>query len=138
MTNGQCTVNAAGSSAGSVGNTLTLMLNMSFTGAFDGNRVIYLAARDSTDANNSGWQSVGSWTVAVGAASPESAISPCDDVEFGDTLGSRVRRSVGILRERRSRVIMVSRKSILLTVILLVWSPASCRPPARSSFRKPS
>jgi hypothetical protein len=63
ISNSQCTVNAAGSSATGSGNNLTLVLNMSFTTAFDGNRVIYMAARDSTDANNSGWQSMGTWTV---------------------------------------------------------------------------
>jgi len=63
----QCTVNAAGSSASGApsgsGNTLTLVLNMSFTPAFDGNRVIYTAVRDMAEANNLGWQSMGTWTV---------------------------------------------------------------------------
>jgi hypothetical protein len=63
LSNSQCSVALASSSAVGNGNSLTLTLNLSFTGAFDGNRVIYAAARDSTDANNSGWQSVGSWTV---------------------------------------------------------------------------
>ncbi|SPF53223.1 hypothetical protein SBA4_550007 [Candidatus Sulfopaludibacter sp. SbA4] len=63
ISNSQCIVTAAGSSATGTGNTLTLTLNITFTPAFDGNRVIYLAARDSTDANNSGWQSMGSWSV---------------------------------------------------------------------------
>jgi len=61
--NNQCTVNSAGSSAAVSGNTLTLTLNIGFTSAFDGNRVIYLAARDSAEANNSGWQALGSITV---------------------------------------------------------------------------
>jgi hypothetical protein len=63
VSNSQCSVNAAGSSATGSGNILTLTLNMSFSSAFNGNRVIYMAARDSTEANNSGWQSMGSWTV---------------------------------------------------------------------------
>jgi len=57
--NGQCTVSSAGSSASTRGNTLTLTLAITFTGGFDGNRVIYLAARDSAEANNSGWQALG-------------------------------------------------------------------------------
>ncbi|HEY2016894.1 MAG TPA: hypothetical protein VGH38_25490, partial [Bryobacteraceae bacterium] len=61
--NSQCTVSGAGSSAGGSGNTLTLTLNISFTAAFRGNRVIYLAARDNADSNNSGWQPLGSWTI---------------------------------------------------------------------------
>jgi len=61
LSNSQCTASVTGSSTS--GNTLTLSLNISFTAAFDGDRVIYLAARDATDANTSGWQSLGSWTV---------------------------------------------------------------------------
>jgi hypothetical protein len=56
-------VNSAGSSASGNGNFFTLTLSMTFTGTFNGNRVIYVAARDSTDANSSGWQAMGSWTV---------------------------------------------------------------------------
>jgi hypothetical protein len=63
VNNGQCSVNSAGSSASGSGPTLTLMVNIAFTATFNGNRVIYMAARDSTDANNSGWQSMGTWTV---------------------------------------------------------------------------
>jgi hypothetical protein len=55
IANSPVTVNAAGSSASGApsgsGNTLTLVLNMSFTPAFDGNRVIYTAARDMGEAN---------------------------------------------------------------------------------------
>ncbi|SPF56881.1 hypothetical protein SBA4_960021 [Candidatus Sulfopaludibacter sp. SbA4] len=35
---------------------------MYFTGAFYGNRVIYMAAGNSTGAANSGWQSMGTWS----------------------------------------------------------------------------
>jgi len=38
-------------------------LNINFTAPFDRNCVVYMAARDSTGANNSGWQSLGTWTV---------------------------------------------------------------------------
>src|SRR5579859_6964944 len=60
--NSQCAVNAAGSSATGSGNTLTLVLNLSFTGAFAGNKVFYTAARDLHGAN-SGWQALGTWGV---------------------------------------------------------------------------
>ncbi|HEY2014180.1 MAG TPA: hypothetical protein VGH38_11810, partial [Bryobacteraceae bacterium] len=63
ISNSQCTVSSAGSSVNISGNTLTLRLNISFSAAFNGNRVMWLAARDGTGANNSGWQSLGSWTV---------------------------------------------------------------------------
>src|SRR5262249_25594998 len=39
--NSQCTVTLAGSSATGSGNTLTLLLNMSFAAGFAGNKVIY-------------------------------------------------------------------------------------------------
>jgi len=60
--NSQCTVSAAGSSAAGSGTTLILTLNIAFTPAFAGNRVVYAAARDAADANNSGWQSMAAWT----------------------------------------------------------------------------
>jgi hypothetical protein len=63
VSNSQCTVNASGSSATLNGNQLTLVLNISFINAFGGNRIVYAAARDSTDANNSGWQALGTWSV---------------------------------------------------------------------------
>ena len=37
--------------------------NIAFTAAFNGNRIFYLAARDVNEANNTGWQSMGTWTV---------------------------------------------------------------------------
>jgi hypothetical protein len=61
ISNGQCTVNSAGSSATANGNSLMLVLNVAFTNTFSGHRVIYMASRDLTDANSSGWQAVGTW-----------------------------------------------------------------------------
>ncbi|HEY2014234.1 MAG TPA: hypothetical protein VGH38_12080, partial [Bryobacteraceae bacterium] len=63
ISNSHCTINGSGSSVGGDGPTLTLTLNMTFPTAFNGNRVIYMAARDKTDANNSNWQAVGTWAV---------------------------------------------------------------------------
>jgi hypothetical protein len=42
---------------------LTLTLNVSFTGAFAGNRIFHTAARNAAGTENSGWQAVGGWTV---------------------------------------------------------------------------
>lgn len=56
--NSQCTVTGSGSSASGSGNTLTLTLNLSFSPAFGGNKLLFLAARDSI-GNNSGWQTLG-------------------------------------------------------------------------------
>jgi hypothetical protein len=61
--NSQCAVSGAGSTVGSAANTLTLTLNMTFTGAFSGNRVVYVAGRDQAGGNNTGWQAIGTWTV---------------------------------------------------------------------------
>jgi len=56
--NSQCTVALNGSSAAGSGNTFTLTLNLTFAPSFAGNKVIYAAARDTTQ-NNSGWQTMG-------------------------------------------------------------------------------
>ncbi|HEY2017153.1 MAG TPA: hypothetical protein VGH38_26790 [Bryobacteraceae bacterium] len=61
--NSQCSVSAAGSSVDKSGSSLMLTLNLSFKPAFIGNRIVYLAGRDLTQANNSGWQASGTWTV---------------------------------------------------------------------------
>jgi hypothetical protein len=63
MSNSQCTVSGVGSSAAGSGNTLTLTLNVSFTGAFAGNRIFYTAAGNAAGTENSGWHALGAWTV---------------------------------------------------------------------------
>jgi len=94
--NSQCTVIGVGSSAAGSGNTLTLTLNMSFSASFAGNKVIYLAARD-LQANNSGWQALGTWNVpgvtpsgpSVNGMSPASSYSLAQTYTFtfSDTNG---------------------------------------------------
>ncbi|MEZ5399837.1 MAG: SBBP repeat-containing protein [Bryobacteraceae bacterium] len=74
ISNSQCTINGAGSSATMNGNRLTLVLNMSFTGALAGNRIIYQAARDMA-ANNSGWVAKGVWKVPGAAPFSPSVVS---------------------------------------------------------------
>jgi sugar lactone lactonase YvrE len=61
--NSQCTVAWGNAAVAAAGNNLTLTLNMTFSSSFAGNRVFYMAARDRNDANNTGWQSMGTWTV---------------------------------------------------------------------------
>jgi len=63
LQNGQCSVNGSSSSVNYSANTMTLTLNIAFTGAFAGNQVVYAAARDRIDQNNTGWRAVGTWTV---------------------------------------------------------------------------
>jgi len=63
--NSQCTVSWGASPVAVNGNNLTLSLTFLFNAAFGGNRVVYLAARDVNEANNTGWQASG--TRLVGA-----------------------------------------------------------------------
>jgi len=61
--NSQCSVNGAGSAAVKSGNTLTLILNLTFQSSFKGNQIVWLAGRDGAGANNTGWQATGTATV---------------------------------------------------------------------------
>ena len=63
LSNSQCAVGWGTAPVTVSGNNVSLNLTMAFSPAFGGNRVFYLASRDSTDANNSGWQAMGTWTV---------------------------------------------------------------------------
>jgi hypothetical protein len=62
LSNGQCTVSGVGASVTGSGTNLTIRLPITFTGAFRGNRVVYMAARDVAE-HNSGWQAKGVWQV---------------------------------------------------------------------------
>lgn len=64
--NSQCTIHGTGSSVSASGNTLTLTLKYTFTAAFGGNKVFYMAAQD-TLGHNSGWQALGTWKIPVAA-----------------------------------------------------------------------
>ncbi len=68
--NSQCTIQGAGTSAVGAGNTLTLVLNLTFNSVFGGRRIVYSAARDLL-ANNTGWQPMLAWGVG-----PIPALSP--------------------------------------------------------------
>jgi hypothetical protein len=65
--NSQCSIAGPGSSISGSGTTLTITLAITLKPAFAGNKVIYLAARESGGAN-SGWQAMG--TVAVPGSNP--------------------------------------------------------------------
>ena len=75
VSNGQCTISSAGSSASGSGTDLTLVLNIRFQSSFGGNKVIYLAARDKS-GGNSGWHTMGVSMVPEPAATfPRSSAS---------------------------------------------------------------
>jgi hypothetical protein len=86
ISNSQCTVNGASSSVSGNGNTLTLMLNISFTAGFSGNKIFYLSAQDKS-SNNSGWQALGTWSVPGGqiAGPTVSGMNPAHTNVFGPT-----------------------------------------------------
>jgi hypothetical protein len=74
VSNSQCTVYGAGSSVTGSGNTLTLTLNVAFSTAFAGTRLIYMAARDSANVS-SGWQQLGVWKVPGSPLSSPAVVS---------------------------------------------------------------
>ena len=96
IANDQCSLSAAGSSASVSGTTVALSLAITFKPAFGGNKIIYMAARDSAE-NNSGWKTMGTWGVPAAAPpaasvvslSPASGAGLTQSFTFGfsDTLG---------------------------------------------------
>ncbi|SPF51789.1 hypothetical protein SBA4_4720001 [Candidatus Sulfopaludibacter sp. SbA4] len=62
LSNSQCAIDPRSLSVSGNGNTLTLALSLTLLPKFAGNQVIYLAARDNSDLNTSGWQAAGTWT----------------------------------------------------------------------------
>ena len=61
LSNSQCTINAAGSSATGSGNNLTLNVAITFLAAFTGNKNVYEEVYDGT--LDTGWLLMGAWTV---------------------------------------------------------------------------
>jgi len=61
--NSQCTVTWSSTPAAANGANLLLTLNITFSRSFGGSRIFYMAARDAAEGNNTGWQSMGTWTV---------------------------------------------------------------------------
>jgi hypothetical protein len=64
--NSQCTVAWGGAPVLSNGKNLTLVLTLTFTASFSGNKTVFLAAGDQ-GTGNSGWQPLGVWQVPGGA-----------------------------------------------------------------------
>jgi len=67
LSNSQCTLNLASSSASSSGANLTLLLNITFAPAFVGSKNVYMLAK-SNAGPSSGWQLRGTWTVTPPSA----------------------------------------------------------------------
>jgi hypothetical protein len=63
LSNRQCTVSWGSGALAVTGNNLALALNIAFSAGFGPKLIVYLAVRDVTEANNTGWQAVGFWTM---------------------------------------------------------------------------
>ena len=97
VSNSQCTINGTGSSVTVDGDTMTLNLAATFSPDFIGNKVVYLAARD-TFGKNSGWQALGVWevptqphtgptVVVMNPARTNNAVSQAYTFTFTDSFG---------------------------------------------------
>jgi hypothetical protein len=60
--NSQCQIIKSGSQAVTGTSAVILRLNFYFYGGYTGNRLIYVAGRDTNGGNNTGWQVMGTWT----------------------------------------------------------------------------
>ena len=70
LSNSQCSIAGSSITAVKAGNTLSLTLTFNFTAAFNATRILYAAARDAVSAN-SGWQAVGTQTIALPSTNPQ-------------------------------------------------------------------
>jgi hypothetical protein len=102
LQNNQCSLNVASTSVVLSGNTLTLNLAMTFAPAYAGAKNIYMYAAD-TSGSNSGWQTLGAWTVPSTAAVPTansvapnsgSGASQTFTLQYSDSAGGTSLQSV--------------------------------------------
>ena len=76
--NDQCTLNGSGSSVATAGNTLTMVVSITFQPGFTGSDTVYLSAVD-TSGDTTGLVSSGTWTVTAPAPVPtDGSVSPND------------------------------------------------------------
>src|SRR5262249_54313894 len=94
LQNSQCSVDLSGVTAATNGNTLTLTVPVNFTGAYAGNKEVWMYATSAS--TNSGWQRLGAWAVpappvvSVISATPNSGTgsSQTFSFAFSDTAGA--------------------------------------------------
>ena len=89
LANSQCTISGSGASLTPNGNTLSLVLPVSFTSAFAGSRDVMLRADDSGGLT-SNWQKLGGWTVPSPSVIPPTppsflSLSPANGSGSGAT-----------------------------------------------------
>jgi uncharacterized repeat protein (TIGR02543 family) len=94
LSNSQCSMNAAAASVTSSGTNLTLNLPVTFKAAYAGAKSTYMYAAGSSA--NSGWQSMGTWTVPAGSAPAPVSVTPGSGsgaqqtfaLQYADSLGA--------------------------------------------------
>jgi hypothetical protein len=103
LSNSQCSVNVAGASVILSGTNLTLNLPMTFTAAYAGAKSTYMYAAGSSA--NSGWQTLGSWTVSAtvavvsdvsAAPNSGSGLQQTFALQYADSLGAADLASVWV------------------------------------------
>ena len=96
LQNSQCSVNLATATMVPSGNSLTLNVTVSFKTAFSGAKNVYLHSVD-VSGSKTGWQQLGSWTVAFSAGTPStvsvspnsgSGMSQAFTLQYSDTAGA--------------------------------------------------
>jgi hypothetical protein len=68
ISNSQCIVSWGAGAVGVNDNNLSLTLTFTFTSSFAGNRILYAAARDANNLNNTGWHAIATWSSTVSSS----------------------------------------------------------------------
>ena len=74
LSNSQCLIDVSDSSSSGSGNDLTLTLDVEFDASYEGAQPIYARVEDS-QAQQDGWDQIGTYTVDNGANDPPSIVS---------------------------------------------------------------
>jgi len=82
LTNSQCTVNLGSSTVTPGGNTLTVLVSLSFSGGFDGGKQIWEYAQDWL-GEHAGWNNIGAWVVGSSAEAAPSVGTVTPPSGFG-------------------------------------------------------
>jgi hypothetical protein len=93
VSNSQCTLDPAGSSAAASGTVLILSLKITFKPAFAGGKRVYALAVDRTGLS-SGWNQVGAWT-NPGASPPSVSVTPASGSGTSQTFSLVVTEPTG-------------------------------------------
>jgi uncharacterized membrane protein len=103
LSNSQCSINMAAATVTTSGTNLTLYLPVTFTAAYAGAKTTYMYAGGSSA--NSGWQTMGSWTVPATSAPPTTvSVTPASGsglqqtfaLQYADPLGATDLTSVWV------------------------------------------